>query len=65
MKALMRLLKNEDGVTAIEYALIAALIALTIIVGATYAGEWLDAAFTYIGTTLQNSGVTGGPAVPG
>jgi pilus assembly protein Flp/PilA len=61
MKALMRLLKNEDGVTAIEYALIAALIALTIIVGATYAGTWLNNALTYIGDTLMNSGV---PAAP-
>ena len=37
--------KNEDGVTAIEYALIAALIAVVIIAGATLLGTNLNAIF--------------------
>jgi pilus assembly protein Flp/PilA len=35
MKLVTRFLKNESGATAIEYGLIAALIAIAIIAGAT------------------------------
>ena len=48
MKKLMNLIKGEEGVTAIEYGLIASLIALAIIVGATALGGKLDACFQYI-----------------
>lgn len=40
--------KSEEGVTAIEYALIAALIAVVIIAGATLLGTNLNAIFTAI-----------------
>jgi len=50
---------REDGATAIEYALIAAGIALAI-AGAVYAfGGQLDAKFVEMGTTLES-----GPAAP-
>lgn len=52
MKALFQTLRgfyrDEAGVTAVEYGLIAALIALAIIVGATALGVNLNALFNYI-----------------
>lgn len=41
-------IKSERGVTAIEYGLLASLIALAIIVGATLLGTNLNALFNYI-----------------
>jgi len=41
-------IESERGVTAIEYGLIASLIALAIIVGATLLGTNLNALFNYI-----------------
>ncbi|MDT3670300.1 MAG: Flp family type IVb pilin [Aromatoleum sp.] len=56
---MLEMLKNfaqeEDGVTAIEYGLIASLIALAIITGATLLGGKLDATFTYIAGILKTS----------
>jgi pilus assembly protein Flp/PilA len=53
---LITLVKNfgheDDGVTAIEYGLIAALIAIVIIAGATAVGLNLDALFTFIAGKL-------------
>jgi pilus assembly protein Flp/PilA len=54
MKRLIKLLKGEEGVTAIEYGLIAALIAVAIIVGATATGVGLDTLFQAIGTKVSN-----------
>ena len=51
-----RFVKDESGATAIEYGLIAALIALAIITGAGALGNAINAKFTAIGTTLNNSG---------
>lgn len=59
---LMGLLKDQKGVTAIEYGLIAALIALGIIVGVTATGDWLGAVFDEIAATLQGTGVPAPPA---
>jgi len=42
-------IESEKGVTAIEYGLIAALIALAIIVGVTLVGVNLNSLFNYIG----------------
>lgn len=53
-------LKAEDGVTAIEYGLIAALIAVAIIVAATLVGTNLSAIFNYIATQLSNAMGGGG-----
>ena len=45
--------KNESGATAIEYGLIAALIAVVIITGVTAVGTKLSTTFTNISTTLR------------
>ena len=49
-----RFLRDEDGVTAIEYGLIAALIAIAIIVGAALVGTNLNTLFNRIGACLSN-----------
>jgi pilus assembly protein Flp/PilA len=50
-----RFVKDESGATAIEYGLIAALIALAIMVGATQLGSALNAKFASIATTLNGA----------
>ena len=63
---MVQLLKNfwhdEEGVTAIEYGLIAALIAVVIIAAVNVVGTELDGTFDKIGTELEgaNSSTTGG-----
>ena len=47
-----RFIDDHSGVTAIEYGLIAALIAVVIIVAVTAVGTNLSATFTSIGTAL-------------
>lgn len=44
--------RDEEGVTAIEYGLIAGLIAVAIITAVTAIGSKLDALFTLISTKL-------------
>ena len=51
-----RFVKDESGATAIEYGLIAALIALAIITGAGALGNAINAKFMSIGSTLNSSG---------
>lgn len=54
MAALMsRLLKDESGATAIEYGLIAALIAVALITGATALGNALNTQFNSVSTKLN------------
>jgi len=55
-KLFARFVKNESGATAIEYGLIAALIALAIMVGAGQLGNSLDAKFRSLATTLDGAG---------
>lgn len=50
--ATRQFLKDEDGVTAIEYGLIAALIAVVIIASVTSVGTGLRSVFTGIATAL-------------
>jgi pilus assembly protein Flp/PilA len=52
MRFLKRLGSDETGATAIEYGLIAALIAVAIIAGATAVGTNLGTTFTNIGNSL-------------
>ena len=52
METLMRFLRDEEGVTAIEYGLIAALIAVAIITAVTAVGTKLTGTFTKVETTL-------------
>ena len=53
MKTLIRFLKDEKGVTAIEYGLIAALIAVAIILGITALGGNLNTMFNAIATKIS------------
>jgi pilus assembly protein Flp/PilA len=46
-------LRNESGVTAIEYALIASLIAVFIIVAVQYVGTQVSTVFTEVGNSLK------------
>ena len=59
MNKLMTIARNfvreEDGVTAIEYGLLAALIAVAITVGANLLGTNLNALFNAIGTCLTTN----------
>lgn len=50
-----RFAKDESGATAIEYGLIAALIAVAIIVGATQLGNALNATFSEIATKVDTA----------
>jgi pilus assembly protein Flp/PilA len=47
-----RFIKDQSGVTAIEYGLIAALIAVVIITAVTAVGTKLSSTFTTISTSL-------------
>ena len=48
-----RFVREEEGVAAIEYGLLAGLIAVMIIAGATLAGTSLNTLFTNVGTQLS------------
>jgi pilus assembly protein Flp/PilA len=48
-----KLWKNESGATAIEYGLIASLVGVAIIVGATALGGKLNTAFTDLSTQMK------------
>lgn len=52
MTILKNFLKNDSGVTAIEYGLIAALIAVVIITAVTSVGTNLSSTFTTIAAKL-------------
>jgi pilus assembly protein Flp/PilA len=54
-KIFARFLKDESGATAIEYGLIAALLSVAIVGGASMVGTQLDALFDRIGTTMQTA----------
>jgi pilus assembly protein Flp/PilA len=53
-KLFARFVKDESGATAIEYGLIAALIALAIMVGAGSLGNELNNKFSNIAKTLKS-----------
>ncbi|WP_082219242.1 Flp family type IVb pilin [Massilia sp. NR 4-1] len=55
MKAIHNFLRDEQGVTAIEYGLIAALIAVVIIGAVTIVGTQLNKTFTAVGTKLTTA----------
>jgi len=52
LTTLTKILKNEDGATAIEYGLIAALIAVVAVAGFTAVGTKLLALFNQIAGSL-------------
>ncbi len=47
------LLRDETGATAIEYALIAILVSITVIAGATVIGSKLNATFSSAASNLK------------
>lgn len=49
---------DKRGVTAIEYGLIAALISLAIVAGATQAGTSLNTMFSNVGKSMQKAAGT-------
>ncbi|HEY4847115.1 MAG TPA: Flp family type IVb pilin [Methylocella sp.] len=51
-----RFINDQAGVTAIEYGLIAALIAVVIIVAVTSVGSKLSTTFTSVATALTPAG---------
>lgn len=53
MRLFAKFLKDEGGATAIEYGLIAALIAVVIITGVTAVGTNLSTTFGNLATTLK------------
>lgn len=54
-KLVARFVKNESGATAIEYGLIAALIAVAIMAGATALGGSLNTKFNDISTAVKGT----------
>ncbi len=66
LKKLIRFIRDKSGATAIEYGLIAALIGVAIIGGATLLGQSIDTLFDGVGTELTNAtpGGTGGTTTP-
>ncbi len=55
-KFFARFVKDESGATAIEYGLIAALIAVVIITGATALGTALNTKLQSISTSVTSAG---------
>jgi pilus assembly protein Flp/PilA len=53
---LMKFLRDEDGVTAIEYGLIAGLVAVALVVAVGAMTNGLGSIFTDLGTKLTNLG---------
>lgn len=55
MKFFNKLLRDEQGATAIEYGLIAALIAVAAITAMQSLGNELNDTFSTVSTTLENA----------
>jgi pilus assembly protein Flp/PilA len=56
MSGLLRFLRDEEGSSAIEYALIAGLVAVAIVVALTALGTDISGLFGTISTKLQAAG---------
>ena len=55
MKIIRKLMRNEKGATAIEYGLIAALIAVAIITAVSTVGTQLNTTFSKVGSSLTSA----------
>ena len=55
MEYLVTLLRDEEGTTAIEYGLIAGLVAIATILALTALGGGLNTLFTNVGTEITNA----------
>ena len=58
MNFITKFIREEDGVTAIEYGLIAALVAVAIIVGAGALGTALNGIFQRLGDCMNTPDAT-------
>jgi len=56
LMSIKRFVKDEEGVTAIEYGLIAALIAIVIVAAVTIVGTQLNIVFTSVSNCLSGVG---------
>jgi pilus assembly protein Flp/PilA len=56
MKSLLKFLSRKDGATAIEYAVVASMIGLTIIVAATGVGSEVAGVFTDVSSGFARRG---------
>ena len=59
MTTLRNILKDTQGATAIEYALLAGLIAMAIMVAVSGFADEVNRLWTHVGTTIS-SGISGG-----
>jgi len=55
MQTMIRLFKNEEGATAIEYALIAALVSIVAIVAMGSVGNSVSNSFSKVSSTLTSA----------
>lgn len=53
MQQVLKFIRNESGATAIEYALIASLIAVAIITAVSTVGTKVSTVFTEVGNSLK------------
>jgi pilus assembly protein Flp/PilA len=60
MNSIKRFIRDESGATAIEYGLIAALLAVAIIASLTYLSEELNLTFNHVGGKLTEARATAG-----
>lgn len=56
MKKLIRFFKDEEGATAVEYAIMVALIAVVVIAMVATIGQQANNAFTTVSSELANAG---------
>lgn len=63
-RILRRFTRNDDGATALEYGLLAGLISVMVIGGATLAGESIDTLFTGVGNALETAAANAPAAAP-
>lgn len=59
LKLIQAFWANKSGATAIEYALIATLVSVSIIVGVSTLGSAVNSTFSYISTTALGDGKLG------
>ena len=55
MQTMIRLFKSEDGATAIEYALIAALVSIVAIVAMGSVGTQVSSSFSRVASSLSSA----------
>ena len=56
IKQFINFVKDEDGVTSVEYAIMAALVALVVIAGATILGTNTNDTFTNVAGVIPGGG---------